>query len=170
MVVHLKPCQCSDNFLYFTGDTPAYMFAFLMTSWTWHDLFNCYNSSTIWRTATYSPSSVCALDFSFLTLVSHTFYFYIMSSQIFPNHVSNISELVWILMFFSSAFASPSQVTPIVLINIISIASGRLLMKKLKDLGDRPAELCAKYCSVWRWNHWITTFSLSWYPLSVDTH
>ena len=41
-------------------------------------------------------------------------------------------------------------------------------MKKLKDLGYRPAELHAKYYSVWGWNHWITIFSLSWYPLDIS--
>lgn len=34
-----------------------------------------------------------------------------MLSQIFPTHVANIAELVTILIFFSSVFASPSQVT-----------------------------------------------------------
>lgn len=41
-------------------------------------------------------------------------------------------------------------------------------MKKLKDWGYGPAELTTKFYSVWRWNHWITTFSLSWYPLDIS--
>lgn len=135
-----------------------------MASWIWHDLFNCCNSSSIWKTITYSSPCLCALDFSFPILASHSFSFYVMSLEIFPNHVTNVPESVWILIFISGIFLSASTV----LINIDSIALGRLFMKMLKDLGDRPAELQAKYYSFWRWNHWITTFSLSWYPLDIS--
>lgn len=108
---------------------------------------------------TYSPPYLCGFNFCFLILVSQFFSFYVVSLEIFPNHVTNIPELVWILIF-SGIFASASTV----LINIDSIALGRLFTKMLKDLGDTPAELQAKWYSFWRWNHWITTF------LSLDIH
>lgn len=108
---------------------------------------------------TYSPPCLCGFNFCFLILVSQFFSFYVVSLEIFPNHVTNIPELVWILIF-SGIFASASTV----LINIDSIALGRLFTKMLKDLGDTPAELQAKWYSFWRWNHWITTF------LSLDIH
>lgn len=102
------------------------------------------------------------LVFVLLNFLSHSgisfFLFLCCAIRDFPNHVTNIPELVWILIFFSDTFSSSSTV----LTNTDSIALGRLFMKMLKGLGDTPAELQAKY-SFWRWNHWITTFSSTGY-------
>lgn len=136
-----------------------------MISWTWHDLLYCYNSLTVWRTAAYSLCFVCALDLPFLTLVSWTFCFCIMSSQIFPNHLSSIPELVWILIF-STAFLSHSQVMLYSFNKCSLYCIGQVINENV--LGCRPAELHAKYYSVWRWNHCITTLSFSWQLLDIS--
>lgn len=106
----------------------------------------------------------CLCTWFFLTLVSHALCLYFMSSQIFPNHVAKISGFEF-LPSFPVSLQVPSRLHSTVLINVISIASGRSLMKKLKDVGYRPAEL---YARCYFFEDGITTFSLSWNPLDTS--
>lgn len=105
----------------------------------------------------------CLCTWFFLTFVSHAFCLYIMSSQIFPNHVAKISEFEF-LPYSPVSLQVPSRLHSTVLINMISIVSGRSLMKKLKDLGYRPAELYARYYFIWRGNHYFfSQLKPTWY-------